>query len=80
MKRALIKVTPQVFGMFVTSTSNDCVFYHIEGAPKDSKFIGVYYKHEENCFYVCMEHDSFDDIPEGNKSSSKEIKIATYYA
>lgn len=80
LRRVLVEVTPQVFGELCKSTGEECIFYHIEGIPKDSKFVGCNYDMERQCFYVCFEHESFEEVEIGHKLPIKHIKIKTYYA
>jgi len=76
-KRKLVLATPELIAEMFKSTK-DCVFFHIEGVPKDAQYIGITHSNERNCFYICFEHDSFENIPFGDKIPIIKIKFTKY--
>lgn len=66
MKRAFVLVTPDFIANMCKPSEKITISTESE-VPKDAIFITAEYSDSLQCFRVIFEHDSFDDIPEGNR-------------
>ena len=80
MKLVRVEMTYDVIGNLCKSTEDDCIFYKIEGIPKDAKLISINLDYTRRMAYLTFEHESFKDIPEGNKIPLQYIYLTKYYA
>ena len=78
MKRAYILMTP-LFLADLCKPSDKRTISIKSDVPKNATFITAEYSDSKQCFRVIFEHDSFEDIPEGNLIPMMEAPVFTCY-
>jgi hypothetical protein len=74
MRRVYVTVTPEFVGVICKDSLPRIV--SIKSAlPADAEFISTWWNPERACFHVLYEHESFEDIPEGDKYPEIEAPV-----
>lgn len=48
---------------------------HMKGLPRDGKVVNVWTDHVRDCFAIAIEHQSFEEVPEGALIPSIDAEI-----
>jgi len=70
MKRAYVLMTPEFIGDICKPSEPGYLFKIKSIIPIDAQFITASYSYEHGSFMVIFEHDSFEDILQGNRMPS----------
>ena len=78
MKRAYVLITPIAIADICKPSEKKTISTESK-IPEDAVFITAEYSDHYQAFRLIFEHDSFEDIPEGNKIPMIESPIFTSY-
>jgi len=76
MKRAYVLMSPLFIAEMCKPSEKKTISAESD-IPDDASFISAEYLSSRQCFQVIFEHDSFDDIPEGNPIPQKRGPVFT---
>ena len=77
MKAKIVQVTPEFIGQ-LCKTTTDCLILSVEGVPEDARFISVYWDDNTRCFKCVFEHETFEDVPDGNVLPSETVALTSH--
>ena len=76
---AIMYIQPEMILSVVQATMDDCLVLSITGTPPGSKCVAVNYSPERRAFALCIEHDSFEDVPMGQLLPEIIAQCHRYY-
>ena len=60
-------------------TTDDCMIYAVDGLPKEAKMVNLAFDFSAGQFCATMEHESFDQVPTGDRIPTRTIRVTRYY-